>query len=214
MRPLAAALAWLAVAAWLGACAAPLPASETEARDQVVYVVSNGWHTAIVVPGPVLRASEDLPEAGDFPEAAYLEFGWGDRVYYRAKDPGLAIALEAALTPTPAVMHVTGRPRPPMQTPDGDEVVSLALTKSGLRGLIEAIAGDFTRRQGNRAAPLSPGLYPNARFYEAEGSFHLFNTCNTWTARKLQAGGVALSPSGIATANELMDRLRKAAGAD
>jgi hypothetical protein len=93
-------------------------------------------------------------------------------------------------------------------------VVSLALTKNGLRGLIEAIAGDFTRRQGNRAAPLSPGLYPNARFYEAEGSFHLFNTCNTWTARKLQAGGVALSPSGIATANELMDRLRKAAGAD
>ncbi len=212
MRPLAAALAWLAVAAWLGACAAPLPASETEARDQVVYVVSNGWHTAIVV--PALRASEFLPEAGDFPEAAYLEFGWGDRVYYRAKDPGLAVALEAALTPTPAVMHVTVRPRPPMQIPDGDEVVSLALTKSGLRGLIEAIAGDFTRRQGNRAAPLSPGLYPLSRFYEAEGSFHLFNTCNTWTARMLQAGGVALSPSGIVTADDLMDRLRRAVGAD
>ena len=212
MRPLAATLAWLAVAVWLGACAAPLPASETEARDQAVYVVSNGWHTAIVV--PTLRASEVLPEAGDFPEAAYLEFGWGDRVYYRTKDPGLAIALEAALTPTPAVMHVTGRPRPPMQIPDGDEVVSLALTKSGLRGLIEAIAGDFIRRQGNRAAPLSPGLNPNSRFYEAEGSFHLFNTCNTWTARMLQAGGVALSPSGVTTADELMDRLRAAVEPD
>ena len=93
MRPFAAALAWLAVAAWLAACAAPLPASETEARDQVVYVVSNGWHTAIVVPGPALRARQRLPEAGDFPEAAYLEFGWGDRIYYRAKDPGPAIAL-------------------------------------------------------------------------------------------------------------------------
>ena len=156
--------------------------------------------------------SQRLPEAGDFPEAAYLEFGWGDRIYYRAKDPGPAIALEAALTPTPAVMQVTGHTRPPLQLPDGDEVVSLALTQIGLRGLFEAIAGDFTRPEGNRAAPLSPGLYPNSRFYEAEGSFHLFNTCNTWTARMLQAGGVALSPSGVTTADELMDRLRVAVG--
>ena len=57
---------------------------------------------------------------------------------------------------------------------------------------------------------ISRGLYPDSRFYNALGEFHLFNTCNTWTARMLRAGGVALSPSGIVTADGLMARLRTA----
>jgi len=216
MRGFALALVWLAAAVGLAACPAAVPSTllDDGPRSHSVYVVDNGWHTAIVVPGPALRAAGLLPEAEDFPAAAYLEFGWGDRVYYPAKDPGLAMALEAALSPTPAVMHVAGLAAPPMQLPEGNQVVSLTLTQSGLRSMLGAIAGEFTRPDGKRAAPLSPGLYPQSKFYEAEGAFHLFNTCNTWTARMLQAGGVALSSSGVVTADDLMDRLRAAADVD
>jgi hypothetical protein len=100
--------------------------------------------------------------------------------------------------------------RAPGLTYPGSEVVLVPLTESGFRYLVGAIAGEFKRPKGARAEPLSRGLYPDSNFYEAHGTFHMFNTCNTWTARMLRAGGVKLSPTGIISADELMARLRAA----
>ncbi len=216
MRRLITALAWLVCAGTLATCAAtpPLPPADDGPRTRAVSIVSNGWHTAIVVPRPELVATGLLPEADDFPDAAFLEFGWGDRVYYPAKEPTLGMALVAALTATPAVMHMVGLVRAPALTYADTEVVSVALTEGGFRHLVRAIASDFKRSEGGRAKPISRGPYPNSNFYDARGSFHLFNTCNTWTARKLRAGGVNLSPTGIITADELVARLRAAVSLD
>ena len=202
---LAPALALCAL--WLATCeTAPPPGP----RDRPVWVASNGWHTAIVVPAPALVATGLLPEAADFPGAAYLEFGWGDRTYYPAKEKTLGMTLAAALVPTPAVMHMAGLAAAPREGGAGREVLAVALTEDGFQRLARALAAEFERPAGGRAAPVSAGLYPGSRFYNAHGKFHLFNTCNTWTARMLQAGGVALSPSGIVTADGLMARLREA----
>jgi uncharacterized protein (TIGR02117 family) len=177
-------------------------------------VVSNGWHTAIVVSRSELVATGLLPEAADFSSAAFLEFGWGDRVYYPAREKTLGMTLGAALTATPAVMHMAGLARTP-GPPDADsEIVRVTLTEGGSRHLARAIAGEFERPEGGRAEPILPGLYPESHFYDAHGTFHLLNTCNTWTARMLRAGGVRLSPSGVITADELMARLHVAIAAN
>ncbi len=221
MRSATFALAWLAVAIGLAACAAeaPLPVDHGGPRIHAVRVVGTSWHTAIVMDRAGAAATGLLPEAEDFPEAAFLEFGWGDRVYYPARDPGIAMTLGAALTATPAIMHIAGLARPPEQVPGDTEVVTLALSQGGFLSLVRAIAGDLDRPDldrpgGSRAAPVSRGLYPDSHFYLAHGSFHLFNTCNTWTARMLRAGGVKLSPSGVVTASDLMTRLRAALDLD
>jgi len=212
MKRLIAALAWLVCAGSLVACAAPppLPPADNGPRTHTVRVVSDGWHAAIVIPRPELVATGLLPEADDFPDAAFLEFGWGDRVYYPAKKKTLGMALNAALTATPAVMHMAGLARAPELTYADFEVVPMALTEGEFRYLVGAIAGDFKRPDGGRAEPISRGLYRDSNFYDARGMFHLFNTCNTWTARMLRAGGVNLSPSGVFTADELVARLRAA----
>ena len=199
-------------AAWLATCetAPPPPSGDGGPRSRLIQVASNGWHTAIVVPAPALAATGLLPETADFPDAAFLEFGWGDRVYYPAKEKTLGMTLAAALTPTPAVMHMAGLAAPPDHRGTGLEVVSVALTEGGFLNLVEALAAGFERPAGGRVRAISRGLYPDSRFYNALGEFHLFNTCNTWTARMLRAGGVALSPSGIVTADGLMARLRAA----
>ena len=199
-------------AAWLATCetAPPPPSGDGGPRSRLIQVASNGWHTAIVVPAPDLAATGLLPETADFPDAVFLEFGWGDRVYYPAKEKTLGMTLAAALTPTPAVMHMAGLAAPPDHRGTGLEVISVALTEGGFLNLIEALAAGFERPAGARARAISRGLYPDSRFYNALGEFHLFNTCNTWTARVLRAGGVALSPSGIVTADGLMARLRAA----
>ncbi len=199
------------MAVYLAACAAaaPLPPADTGPRVHMVRVISNGWHTAIVVARAPAVASGVLPEAADFPNAAFLEFGWGDREFYPAADPSLATALSAALTPTPAVMHLAGLERARQAGADSD-TVTLSLSREGARRLLGAMAAAFERPDGGRAQAVSPGLYPDSLFYNARGTFHLFNTCNTWTARMLRAGGVDISPPGIVTAGDLMTRLRAA----
>jgi uncharacterized protein (TIGR02117 family) len=204
-------IAFLAVS--LAACAAPwpLPADEGAPPSRHIHVVSNGWHTAIVVPWSEVTATALMPEAADFAGARFLEFGWGDRDYYPARKVTLGLSLRAALTPSPAVMHLAGHAQVP-EPGAGREVKRVPLTEAGLRRLIGAIAAEFERPADDRAAAIGPGLYPFSRFYPARGRFHLFNTCNTWTARMLRAAGLDISAAGVVTANDLMTRLRAATG--
>lgn len=194
----------------LTTCKTVLPTKDTGPRSRLIHVASNGWHTAIVVPAAALVATGAIPEAEDFSGAAFLEFGWGDRVYYPARKKTLGMTLAAALVETPAVMHVAAHQGPPKDDGTGYEMISVGLTEEGFRRLAEALAAEFERPSGGRAEPISRGLYSHSYFYRARGNFHLFNTCNTWTARMLRVSGVALSPSGIVTADKLMTRLRAA----
>lgn len=189
MRALAPLLAILAAC---GACAAPLlknsPPPGEGSPAIAIYLVSHGWHTGIVVK----RA--DIPEGlwlerRDFPQAEYLEVGWGDREFYRSADPGLWVTLKAAFWPTASVLHVVGFRGPSAEYFRGSEVIELALPRAGFERLVRYVH-DAHARDGARAAPLGPGLYGDSRFYPARETFHLFRTCNVWTARALRAAGV------------------------
>ena len=182
---------------------------DTGPHTRLIHVTSNGWHTAIVVPAPAVVATGVIPELEDFPGAAFLEFGWGDRTYYPADEKTVGMTLSAALVSTPAVMHVAGHQAAP-EADTGYEVISVGLTEEGFRRLAKTLATEFERPVGGHAEAISLGLYPHSYFYRAHGDFHLFNTCNTWTARMLNASGIALSPSGIVRADKLMARLRAA----
>ena len=202
----------LATAALL-AVAAPAFASSLPGGEEAhtIYVVSNGWHTGIGL------AREDLPpgrvpEIADFPEAPYFEFGWGDREYYPAPQPTFAMALDAAMVPSPAVMHLVGLDWSPQHAFPKSEVLAMMLTAAQLDRMTAAIAASFDRPAGGRAHVIAPGLYPNSRFYPAHGRFHLFNTCNSWTARILADAGVPLSGSRVIRAEDLMSRLRALPG--
>ena len=203
---------WLALlcAAWLAGCTAlTMPRQDDTPRDHAVYVRSNGWHTAILVPRAAVAATGLLPETGHLPNARFLEFGWGDREYYPAPEATLGMTLRAALLPTPSVIQMGGRDRLP-ETQGRVVTLRVALTEAGFRNLVRAIADTFARAGGGPAEPVESGLYPESRFYAAEGTFHLFNTCNTWTARMLRAGGVPIASAGVMTAHDLMIRLRAA----
>ena len=206
-------LAVLACVILLAACA-PLPLrppADAGPREHTAYVVSNGWHTGIVLRRNDLGPGR-VPEAADFPRAAWLEFGWGDREYYPARRTTPGMALAAALAPSPAVMHMAARDAPPRTRPGALEVVAVRLSTAGLDRLAAGIHASFDRPPGGRAESVAPGLYRHSLFYPARGRFHLFNTCNSWTARRLYAAGVAIDPAGVLTAGDLMGRLEESEG--
>jgi len=187
---------WAIVAlVWIAGCNANTAFPSTEAGHQpphTIFVTSNGWHTGIVIAASSFE-SDQVPEVADLAGARYLEFGWGDRTYYPAERPTLGAAFTAVFAPTAAVVHVAGRDQPPVQSGSERDVITVPITTAGRERLINFIAATFDRSGNARAMSVSPGLYPNSHFYPAHGKFHMFNTCNTWTARALAAAGLPVS---------------------
>ena len=202
----------LVLALLLTACAAaPPPASPPSqtylGAKTVIFVTSNGWHSGIVVAKADLPPDR-LPETADFPGARFFEFGWGDAIYYPAKQVTLGTTLRAALVPTTAVVHVVGlRVEPGRSFPKAD-IVSLPIDDENFGRLVDFVDASFERSGAARVAASGPGLYSTSRFYPAKGSFHIFNTCNTWTARALAAAGFDVSTSGTSRAEALMQQVR------
>jgi len=208
MDALKAALLFLIITVCSG-CAAPvkelsLPAAGEPSAS--VYLVNHGWHTGLMVRRADIPHGL-WPESADFPAADYLEIGWGDRDFYQALafDPGLA--LKAILFPTASVLHVVGFSGAEERYLPGIEVIELKVTRSRLERLIRYIHETYAREGAARAPPLRQGLYGDSRFYPAQGKFHLFNTCNTWTARALQAAGYPVTPT--IRAESLMAQARR-----
>jgi uncharacterized protein (TIGR02117 family) len=174
-------------------------------RSLPVWLAAPDWHT-----GVVLRRADIpeglVPESSDFPKANYLEFGWGDRDYYPAPEPGPWLALRAALVPGPAVLHVAGFHSAPPEFFGTDHVLRIDLPPADYRRLAAFVHESFAR-DGTKAAALGPGLYGDSRFYPARGGFHLFENCNVWTARALQAGGLAVNPGTALTPAALRRQL-------
>ncbi len=201
----------LALALLLSACvplvSAPPPSQIFLGAKMVIFVTSNGWHSGIIVAKADLPPDR-LPETADFPEARFFEFGWGDAVFYPAKQVTLGKTLRAAFVPTPAVVHVVGLRADPVRSFPKAEIVSLPIDDENFARLVDFIDASFERSGATRVAAMGPGLYATSRFYPAKGSFHLFNTCNTWTARALAVAGFEVSALGTSRAEALMQQVR------
>jgi uncharacterized protein (TIGR02117 family) len=173
-----------------------------------IHVVSHGWHAGIVVRAADVPADAWLARR-EFADAEYLEVGWGDRAYYQATDPSLWLGLRALLWPNPGVLHIVAFSGAPEREFPAAEIVALQITSQGLARLVDAVAASHDRDADGRPIAFGPGLYGRSRFYASRDRFHLFATCNLWTAALLREAGIALDPLGWPTAGALFARLRQ-----
>ena len=173
----------------------------------VAYLVNHGRHVGLVVPRTDATAAY-WPEQDDFPEAVFLEVGWGERAYYQDPDPGLGTALKGALVPTPSVLHIVGFERPVEAYFRGMEIILLDLSRAGADSLAAFIHAAYARDDEGRALVLGPGLYGESRFYAGRERYHVFRNCNRWAARALRAAGLGVRPSEVLTAGDLCRQAR------
>lgn len=142
-----------------------------------------------------------------FPQARYLEFGWGDAAYYQAPDPSLGVTIAAVFWPTPTVMEVV-----PWQVvaenAEDSETVVLHVSDTELQAIAESIDDSFVQPIsatgiGYRVAG------GQALFYDARGKFHLFRMCNRWTAERLQLAGCSVRPRLMMTASQAITAAKR-----
>ena len=195
----------------LCACASPpkdlFPPAPTE-PSKTIYLVSHDWHAGIVVKRADVPPGI-WPQHNDFPDAEYLELGWGDKEYYMTPSPHLGITLKAGLLPTASVLHIVGISGSVTRYFPHSEVIRIELSEMGFQRLCSYLENSYALDEAGHSQSLGPSLYGAGQFYLSRESYHAFNTCNAWTARGLREAGYPVTPAVNLTVDTLMANLAK-----
>ena len=125
------------------------------------------------------------------PGAEFVAIGWGDRDFYLHTptwaDLTLRRAVGALFGANASLLHVSWLTRAHLR----QGAYALPLSQRQYLALVAHVRGSLP--SGRALALPGAGYGPEDAFYEAEGGYHLFETCNTWTGRGLRRAGVPVS---------------------
>jgi uncharacterized protein (TIGR02117 family) len=171
-------------------------------------VVSHGWHTGFVVPTTAILTK--IPKLKQrFGEVSYIEFGWGDKGFYQAREITSGLTIKAIFWPTDSVVHAVAVPVKAADYFRNSEIEDLCLSDREFSSLIEFISGSFYRDGSGDIQTMKKGIYGDSQFYKGVGNFYLMNTCNSWTAKGLKSTGMNITPTFKLTAGSIMNYLSK-----
>jgi uncharacterized protein (TIGR02117 family) len=171
-----------------------------------VYVVSHAWHTGFVIPST--KVYKSIPALQDrFGRSANIEFGWGDKKFYQAKEITTGLALRAILWPTETVVHAVAVPEDVRDYFGNSQIELLCLNDKELSSLVEFVSNSFSKNRLGEVELLVKGIYGDSQFYKGAGDYHMFNTCNEWTAKGLKSIGMDILPATKLTAESVMNYL-------
>ncbi|MGZ5188773.1 MAG: TIGR02117 family protein [Kaistella sp.] len=170
--------------------------SVSQPENVVVYILTNGVHTDLVVPvkSPEIDWSKEilfentLSKRTDF---KYLSIGWGDKGFYLDTptwaELKVSTAVKAAFWMSESAMHCTFYET----MTEGEDCKKLTLTREQYLDLIRFIRGKFDRDETGKPILIkTDAVYgKNDAFYDAKGSYSFLDTCNTWSNNGLKAAG-------------------------
>lgn len=212
---LAAAVGWIA-AAWTWTRGAD-PVLALQPGDEVVtvYLLDNGFHTNLAVPrAALMRAPGPLADAAVTLAAGdWILIGWGDAKFYVDQSPigdRVPDGLRAFFRPgNPSVVMLDPEQADPRTRFAGDGRAGLRLSRAGFEKMMRRVEGSLALTDGRaRIAAARPG--DDARFFASRETFSIAYLCNHWSARVLNAGGLAVRPLRSVTSSEVMAIVRRA----
>ncbi|MEA2091576.1 MAG: DUF2459 domain-containing protein [Campylobacterota bacterium] len=173
--------------------------------DKDIFVINYEWHAGIVV--KVKDINSSLWEVEPiFKESKYIEVGWGDEDFYKSSDPSVWMTLKAGLLPTSSVVHLRAVSQHELNSFSQERVAKLTISEKGFSKLSLFIENSFAK-EDDAFIVLSKGLYPNSLFYLSSKKYHIFNTCNVWTAEALQSAEVDIEPFTSITTDNLFSQI-------
>jgi uncharacterized protein (TIGR02117 family) len=170
---------------------------EANEKDELsIYIQTNGVHTDLVL--PVQNKQKDWRQDVKFEytkaqdsTCQYLAMGWGDKGFYLETptwaDLKTSVALKAATGLSTTAIHATF-----IKTMvENKDCVKINISHAQYARLVTYIENSFQKdAQGQTMRIATNANYgANDAFYEANGSYSLFGTCNTWANNALKASG-------------------------
>jgi uncharacterized protein (TIGR02117 family) len=182
---------------WLGFVDSDINLATADAPDTIeIGLVFNGpIHVDFMLPATAqtraaFHAARDAGTPIYDPDVTHIIVGWGARGFYTTTGDYGDLTFGAtyrAITGDDAVLRVD------VTSDDftGHKAARLRLSLAQYEALLQAIQNTTTGQAVAR------GIYtPTDVFLQADGRFHVFQTCNTWISRMLRQAGV---PFGVWT---------------
>jgi uncharacterized protein (TIGR02117 family) len=199
------AWAWLASALLLCACTPPI-GQLGPPGDAVITVIERSWHSDIGLPVDEITGPLAGLEQG-FAGVRFLTFGFGERQFLLARQATLGGMLSAML-PSRSALLMTALDATPESAFGAQHVVVLHVSRDGLARIEAAIWQEVEKSSAGEPVMLAGGPYPGSVFYAASGTYDAFDTCNTWTAEMLHAGGLPVPTAGVLFVGQIMEMAR------
>lgn len=173
-----------------------------------IYILTNGVHTDVVL--PIKNEHYDWSNQLKFEHTKskdttyqYVALGWGDKGFYLETptwaDLKASTALKAASGLSTTAMHVTFY----KDLKESKSCKKLQISSDNYKKLILFINESFKTKSGEFLKIETDAVYgKHDVFYEANGSYTLFYTCNSWANQALKAANQkaalwTISDSGI-----------------
>lgn len=165
-----------------------------------IYVRTNGVHTDIILPikTAVRDWSSIIPQADVRnldAQFSYMSFGWGDKGFYLDTptwaDLKASTAFIAATGLGSTSMHVEAVAQPKTT----DTVRHLRISDAALQSIVNDVDKSFKRDTKNQIEKINTAANYNEHdvFYEANGRYSVFKTCNEWTRQTLSNAKIKTS---------------------
>lgn len=177
-------------------------------KEIPIYILTNGVHTDVVLPlksehydwTNQLKTEHTKAKDTAF---NYAALGWGDKGFYLETptwaDLKASTALKAASGLSSSAMHVTFY----KEMKESKSCKKLQISSDNYKKLILFINESFQTKSGEFLKIETEAVYgKHDVFYEANGSYSLFYTCNSWANQALKAANQkaalwTISDSGI-----------------
>lgn len=156
-----------------------------------IYITYNDIHTAIALKKEDADNLINYFDKNLSERAAFIEFSFGDKDFFLQAPTWdkvtPALIAKALLLSKKGIMHVDFMETLPQQA------VKISLSKSQLTQIKRALSNSFML-ENNRALEIkNHSYYGTDRFYYSSLNYHLFFTCNNWTAMILNDAKVQKS---------------------
>jgi uncharacterized protein (TIGR02117 family) len=165
-------------------------------NDVTMYILTNGVHTDLVVPlkNEQMDWSRDVRFENTVSKdttAQFVAFGWGDKGFYLETptwaDLKFTTAFKAAFGLSTSALHTTFY----KEMRESETCRKITISKQQYGQLVSYIKDTFTPDKNGRTQYIKTTANYGKwdAFYEANGTYSLFHTCNTWANNGLKKCG-------------------------
>ncbi len=178
-------------------------------RASRIGVIDIGWHTGLILPADEMVGGLRSVAHYFAVKPRYWIFGWGNRQFYRAKNPNVWEGI-TALLPSQSILMIRAVEHLTVVTDlPGVRVWWLPTNPADDQRLAQYIAAFLSIKHTGRLTVVGSGPYPRSKFFASPGTYDAFHTCNTWTVTALKTAGFPVQPAGVIFAGQVVRQLKK-----